>query len=76
VIVGFPRAIDLRIALTIAPGGGGTDVRCTFAWSTITRSVQAHVDGAPAGRFAFGTENLAANVSALAIYERATIAPL
>lgn len=72
----FPLAFPTRVALTIARGGSGVDVRCRFRWSTFDEAVKATVAEMPVGRVAFGTEELAANVSALAIYERDDVQPL
>lgn len=74
--VGFPRSVPGRIRLTVAAAGTGVDVRCAFAWPMLSYVVTAHVDDMPLGRVAFGTENLQAHVSALAIYEREASEPL
>lgn len=72
----FPRSVPVRIRLTLAPSGTGVDIRCAFAWAAVEGVVKAHVDDMPPGRVAFGTENLQAAVSALAIYERDMVEPL
>jgi len=75
VFLPFPRSLPARIRLTLAPSGTGMDVRCAFS-APVETVVKAHIDGMPPGRVAFGTENLQAFVSALAIYERDTVEPL
>ena len=78
VMTGFPLTVDgVLFRLTIAPSGAGADIRCTFEWNNFAaRSAKAHVDQMVPGRFAFGTQNLAANVAALAIYDRDDVQPL